>query len=244
MAEIDTRLKRLPKSLWRGVKDDAHALQDRLARLWGRPGAGMRTDLRQDGRPVLFIHNPKAGGTSLGRFLHVKRRSHAFPADRLNESAWRDSFVIAVVRNPFDRFLSGYYDHIGKGEPNGLVKMYGEAVWSLGLMGYLQLLRENPKYGGPQTHWTHYPSATKPAADLILRFEEIGRWKDILLDRGLAVGDRTLPAANRGLRSDKPHLERLGIDRPAFDAAMAAVRVHFAQDFETFGYPDTPPDPT
>jgi hypothetical protein len=70
------RLKRTP---WRTFKDGVHSLQDKLAQAYGRPGTGMLTDLRIEDRPVIFIHNPKAGGTSLGKYLGVKRRTHVFP---------------------------------------------------------------------------------------------------------------------------------------------------------------------
>ena len=43
------------------------------------PTSGMITTVTVDRQPVIFIHNPRAGGSSLERYLGVKRLSHAFP---------------------------------------------------------------------------------------------------------------------------------------------------------------------
>lgn len=236
MHKSDAHLCRLPQSNWRNIKDGVHRLQASFAKLVGRPGSGMITDLEVNGKPVIFIHNPKAGGTSLGKFLNVKRRSHAFPEDRLNEAAWIGSFIVVVVRNPVDRFLSGYYDHVLRRNYNGLVKRYGEDVWKLSLSGYLDLLKENSRYGGSQTNWTDYPSATKPRADLILRFEEIDAWKKILIEHRLGVFDRNMPVMNTSDNGQKDHLRRLGIDRATFDTAIDQVASFFKGDYDTFGY--------
>ncbi len=147
---ISVSMNRQPKTPWRMLKDGVHGLQEVLANAYGEPSAGMLSDLRLEGRQVIFIHNPKAGGTSLGRLLGVKRRSHAFPSHRINTRNWHACFSIVAVRDPFDRFISGYFDHVRKPNSNALTRIYGEAFKNITPFEYLDILLENPKFGGPQ----------------------------------------------------------------------------------------------
>lgn len=229
------KLKPLPASPWRKLKDRAHAAQHYAACLYGKPLGGMLTDLTLQGRPVIFLHNPKTGGTSLGKFLHVKRRSHNRPAHVLSEKSWLNCFSIVVVRHPFERFLSSYYHNILRGNENSLVRRYGPAVNQLSAFEFLDLLSE-VKNTGPQVNWAHYPSATKPHADLILRFENIQSWKSDMLALGLDVGARDLPHANKSERAMSDHLDRLGLSLAEFERLEARVREHFAMDYLAFGY--------
>jgi hypothetical protein len=50
----------------------------------------------------------KAGGTSLGRLLRVKRRSQRYRVEVLSEKEWVRNTAIVVVRHPFERFPSCY----------------------------------------------------------------------------------------------------------------------------------------
>lgn len=232
-----TGLKRLPRGPWRIAKDGLHALQDALARAHGRPGPGMLTDLHHDGRLVIYLHNPKTGGTSLGKFLGVRRRSHAFPVHRISPRHWMRSFVIVAVRDPFDRFLSGYFDHVRKPGTNALTRMYGPAFKTIGPFDYLDVLLANPKFGGSQLNWTDYPLSDKPRADLVLRYEEIAAWPERLAAAGLDLDGRVLPHRNRGLRSDADPKEALGLSDDAFARLEVAVREAFRADALALGYP-------
>ena len=227
----------LPRGPWRITKDGLHTLQHRLARVYGRPGSGMLTDVQLGGRPVIFLHNPKAGGTSLGRFLGVKRRSHAFPTDRINPRYWTHCFVIVAVRDPFDRFLSGYFDHVGKDNFNALTRIYGPAFKRISPFEYLEILLLRPKFGGSQLLWTDYPHPLKPRADLVLRYEEIQQWPGQLAAAGLELGDRSLPHSNKGPRSEVDPRLALGLTVPEFARLEQAVRVAFWVDALAFGYP-------
>lgn len=90
-------------SLLRRAKDQVHLIQKSL-RPKG-PGAGMRTDVVAHGKPVLFVHNPRAGGRSLEAFFNVQRLSHSYPSEVLAETHWLDSFIVTSVRHPIDRFF-------------------------------------------------------------------------------------------------------------------------------------------
>ena len=229
-------LTRHPKGPF-GLIDRIHDLQSVLAKAWGRPTNAMLSDLQRDGKPVIFLHNPKTGGKSLRQFLHVVRASHSFASDRLSEKHWLNTFSVVGVREPFERFLSDYYDRVLKQRDNGLVKIFGPDFKKISPFEYLEVIKVMPKVGGCQIQWADYPSATKPRADLVLRHETIGSWKDQMIAAGLAVGDREFPHLNRSKRADSNHLDTLKMSKPDFQRLEEAIRDHFRCDYEAFGYP-------
>jgi Sulfotransferase family len=229
-------LVRHPKGPF-GLVDHLHSLQAVLAKAWGRPTSAMRTDLRHTGRPVIFLHNPKTGGKSLRRFLHVRRDSHAFASDRLSHRQWHACYSIVAVREPFERFLSNYYDRVLKQNDNALVRLFGNDFKKIDPFGFLSVLKHYPIFGGPQVLWTDYPAPGKPRADLVLRYEAIAGWKDQLLAAGLDVADRDLPHVNRSKRSESNHLEALNLSQAEFSRLEAAVKDQFRSDYLAFGYP-------
>ncbi len=61
--------------------------------------------------PYIFIHIPKTGGSSIAHSLNIKKSSHATALEARKKLYWwqyRRSFKFALVRNPWDRFLSLY----------------------------------------------------------------------------------------------------------------------------------------
>jgi hypothetical protein len=221
-------------TLLRRAMDLGHRLQLRLGGLVKGPSAGMRTDAVVDGRPVLFIHNPRTAGRTVEAMLGVKRLSHRFPSEKLTEAQWLDAFVVSAVRHPLDRFWSHYKKVVTSGKPNRLVKLYGEGVYDLTPMEFFDLIGLHPHYGGPQTQWTDFPCVAKPRADLVLRFEEIGRWPEVLREAGVIEGDVEMKhfgsSARRGGR------RKVKFSQAEVDAVRAAVEARYAGDYATFGY--------
>lgn len=228
-----TKIKRGPFDLKSRVKSG----QERLAKIWGRPTGGMRTNYELNGTPVIFIHNPQTGGSSLGHALGVRRLSHAFPKDRLSEKWWLHTFAICAVRDPYKRFMSSYYATVDPSKPViGLTKVYGPEIKTLSPFEFLDLLRQEPKFGGYQVNWATFRSDTKPTADLILRFEEIGIWADHLKSAGIVEQDFQLPHRNRKTNKPTSETDLLGLDDDRIHDLKVAVYRHFKCDYDAFAY--------
>ncbi|MEM6386500.1 MAG: sulfotransferase family 2 domain-containing protein [Pseudomonadota bacterium] len=201
------------------------------------PTGGMRTNLGCQGKPVIFIHNPRTGGSSLEKLFGVKRLSHTYPTERLQKKHWLSNYVVSSVREPFERFLSAYYFMIWRNtKTNGLVKLYGKVVKSATPFDFLDIIRESPRFYGPQSLWTDYPCATKPQADLILRFENIQNWPKLIAEAGVNITPGDMPHENRSARAIGDHLDRLSITAKEFDRLQSEVYDHYASDYERFGY--------
>ena len=221
-------------TMLRRARDLAHEVQWWMGGLIKGPTAGMRTDATVGDRPVLFIHNPRTAGRSLEAMLNVRRLSHRYPSEKLTEAQWLSAFVVSAVRHPLDRFYSHYIKVVKSRRVNRLVKLHGEGVYDLTAMEFLDLIRKHPRYGGPQTQWTDFPSAKKPRADLVLRFEEIGRWPQILTEAGVVKAGAGIPEIGTSSHGRKAQL--LDMTREEMDAVRAAVEAQYAGDYETFGY--------
>jgi hypothetical protein len=212
-------------------------IQGIAAKAYGRPTSAMTTQYEVGGRPVIFIHNPQTGGTSLGQALGVKRRSHATAADRMSEKFWLKTFSIAVVRDPFSRFTSSYYGTVMPEHPiNGLVKMYGPKIKTLTPFEFLELLKVEPRFGGSQLPYVSFPSKVKPYVDLILRFEEITAWPKILRSKGLDIADFSFPHANSKSKKPKNVLDILKVSESECHELRQLVNMQFSEDYEVLGY--------
>lgn len=228
----------IPRRRFRPVHLLREATQSALhKRLSGAPTSGMRTDFTCHGQPVIFLHNPKTGGNSLGTLLGVKRLSHTWASERLSPQSWHSHFSIVVVRDPFERFLSGYFSHILRPDMNGLVKHYGPQIKSISPSDYLSVLAANPKYGGHQTLWTDYPSVTKPRADLVLKLEASPTWDTALEAAGIDMKGRRLTHDNKSARGAVDPQAHLKLSDRAFDDLRGDVARYFRHDYTTFGYP-------
>ncbi len=146
------------------------------------------------------------------------------------------SYVVCAVRHPLDRFFSHYIGLVKSRKINRLVKLYGEGVYDLSAIEFLELTKTDSAYSGSQTQWTDFPSSAKPRADLVLRFEEIGRWPSILKDAGVLGESRGFQHIGKSVSADDSKEKKLGLSQKEMAKVRAAVEEHYAKDYETFNY--------
>ena len=173
-------------------------------------------------RRCIFVHQRKCAGTSIIRAFGLT------PADPdwhfLNDgvlspeygSAPAGYFRFAVVRNPWDRFVSGW-----KYCPGTRDRTLPEVLANLPQDGhdYRHLTR-------PQ-HLTLYDPSGRLAVDQLLRFETLQQDFDRVCDR-IGIPRCVLPQLNRG---------RHGAYAYYFTADTRALFLqHFGRDVELFGY--------
>lgn len=196
----------------------------------------MRTDVVAHGKPVLFVHNPRAGGRSLEAFFNVQRLSHSYPSEVLAETHWLDSFVVTSVRHPIDRFFSSYFGNVRAPQRNSLVKKYGWGIKELNPVEFLEIIKRHPRHVGPQVQWSDFPSKTKPRADLVLRLEDVATWQTAMRDAGIEIGDREVPHKGKSKNKAKRDLSDLGLTEQAYRDLCAELEAYYSADYEAFGY--------
>lgn len=232
-----TKRPLMSPSLMRRTKDNVHKIQKRINRtLFRGPGPGMRTDVVAHGKAVIFVHNPRTGGRSLENLLGVKRLSHSYPFEKLDERHWLDSFVVTSIRHPLDRFFSGYFGACKTDWEGSLVKRYGLGIHDLNPVEYLHLIKNHPRYAGPQTNWTDFPSLRKPRADLVLRLEDVSDWEDQMRGAGLELGGRSLRHIGKSKNAASRNPKDLALSENEYSKLIHDVEAYYAADYETFGY--------
>lgn len=202
----------------------------RLPALFGRVPKVLHTPFSTDGRPVYLLHNPKAAGSSLKRMLHCPkgRTLHIWATGAFSRRIWRDSFVITAVRDPIDRFWSGYRFHVRGPYAGALYKRHGPALKSLSPEDYFTFIQQYPEYLGPQVNWATYPDPVKPRADLILRVEDSATWPEKLRQAGLNIPDQDMAHENRSAKESAP--QKLSAN------LLAQLCAYYAEDYEKLGY--------
>tara|TARA_R110002049_G_scaffold198672_1_gene368737 strand:- start:11 stop:649 length:639 start_codon:yes stop_codon:yes gene_type:complete len=152
------------------------------------------------GRRLLYMKAAKTAGTSilrktlepkLGGFIHKKDAPIRFDRwlRRIDDAELSRYFIFAVVRNPYDRFLSmaGYF----KMSVEDLIDQYDDLVKKEPYKTHL----------APQFNYTHLGNVQ--FADRILRFEKLSDdFSKLMTD--LELPDWDLPHENRSDRSSLP----------------------------------------
>lgn len=224
------------KPVQAALKSSFRNAQRSIYRLYGAPTKSITTELTLNDAPVLFLHNPKAAGTSLRKLLGVAKHSHVWPREKLSARYWEQCFSIAAVRHPFDRFVSGYFYHVLGPYTGGLVKQYGAVVKTLDPYQYLDLLQKEVAYLGSQTNWTDFPSDTKPRVDLLLRVEQSDQWIEQFTKAGLNMSGREMPHANQSEHKHDTRRERMKMTQTEFEQLRGEIFNVYKNDYETFGY--------
>lgn len=179
---------------------------------------------------AFLMHNPKAAGTSLKEALGApdKRTLHIWASGAFRRTVWETSVVICAVRDPVERFLSGYRYHVQGSYKGYLYKQHGVALKSADLQSYFDCIKQYPDYLGQQSLWYSYPSTSKPICDVLLRLEESEGWKEQLLAAGLRLSLDSIPRNNRSLKPD------VRIDIPK--SLLINLTDYYAEDYDKLNY--------
>lgn len=172
----------------------------------------------------VFVHQRKCAGTSI---IHSFGKTLDMPDWHLGNDGvlgqdWprvpADYFKFTVVRNPWDRFVSGW--------------KYCESTKNLSL---LEALRSLPKEGFDYRHVTRpqldilLDSRLKLVVDFVIRFETLQDDFDEVC-KTIGKPRSVLPRTNAGSRLD--YHEYFDGDREA----RLLFREHFGKDVNYFGY--------
>ena len=183
-------------------------------------------------KPVVFIHIPKAAGSSiasLGVGYTFGHKTYAYydkwrPRDRIMP------ITFAVVRNPLDRFVSAFH-YLAQGRGNGIDRAWalknnliGRPIDDFAINDLPQDRILRWMHFKPQVDFTAGPRSIV-AVDHVLRFETIERdWAALATRYDLPT---CLPQKNSSVGNKAC---RLG------EEAAAVVRRVYAEDFSVFGY--------
>lgn len=194
---------------------------------------------RSDGRNILFIHIPKAGGTSIEEWLrqsyplsfHNSRVDHGLPCvpqhfhaellAYLFEKSFLD-YSFAVVRNPYWRLLSEYnYRMSHRRRREAIFPRPGFRRW------VAQTLR---RYGKDKYI---YGNHIRPQHEFVFPETEVFR-----LEAGLDVlRNRLREVLGTPLHAEIPQRNKSTTVVDVIDAETAAMIYDFyAGDFATYGY--------
>ena len=185
----------------------------------------------------VFIHIPKAAGTSLTRTLFdsPSRHLHYTEYQRTNPRKFQQYFKFTFVRNPYDRLFSAY-TFLKKGGLNELDRCWAE-----------QNLTSFPDFESfvhgwvtpeniwswvhfkPQHHWI-CDASLNLKVDSVGRFERMDEDVAIVQDR-LSLPVAPLPKINV---TDRPQ----ALESPYTAETRAIVAQVYQTDFDLFAYED------
>lgn len=78
---------------------------------------------------IIFIHIPRAAGTSIAREVIGRRAGHFTAVEimkKLGRKRFESMFSFAVTRNPYDRLVSAYHFAVDGGSGNGAIRQRKE----------------------------------------------------------------------------------------------------------------------
>lgn len=204
-----------------------HAVRARLrAGLWRRAG-------------VIFVHVPKAAGTSLSMALYGRLAGHlrAYEIRAACPGEFRSLPSFAVVRNPWERTLSAYKymvaraaDGLFTGIPGAeLDRYFGDfATFATAWLPRIDVDSANYVFNTQASYVTDNHRPDKVIVDRIWRLGEMDEVERYLLDQGFIEGA----------------IPRLNVTEANKDLALAyadprvveAVARAYARDIDLFGF--------
>lgn len=180
-------------------------------------------------KKVIFIHNPKAGGTSIKQAFGLADAKfgadHRTPHHFIHPKTWDSYYTFAVVRHPIDRFVSSYNYHTSAAYTGGYLKRYPN-LHDLTPLEYFEIMQNEPFAIIPQHQYTVHRFSDTPI-DKVCRFENLNHDISEILE---SFGDTTLsiPHLNKGSTSKK---------KSVLDAKTEAILTkYYKEDFKIFKY--------
>lgn len=182
------------------------------------------------GGPFVFIHINKTGGTSIGRALGLPCKQHLTVQDviaRVGRPAWDGAYRFAVVRNPWDKFVSQYKHRVRTNQTGMGDQPIPFRDWVAATIGPDQRppFYDNPTMFLPQVQWLRDADG-RIDLDLVGRFENLaGAYQQVAARLGVT-------AALGHLNATAPSDYRSVYD----DQSAEWVAQWFAEDLAHFGY--------
>ncbi|WP_421981447.1 hypothetical protein [Roseibium sp.] len=180
-------------------------------------------------RKILFVHNPKAAGTSFRKWLGINNRfNHFFPSTHTPVKIWNDYTVIVVVRDPIERAISGYKYLTHESYQGTFRKIYPDLPSWDPLTFFSRMFNEQIIVVPPQFKYaTHFLSNKPP--DFLLKFENLDTTE---LARHLKIKE-PFPRENIGKNRSPIELRE--------DLYVALIR-HYRVDYLLYDYRPKPYD--
>lgn len=185
---------------------------------------------------VIWLKTPKTAGSAIQQSLEnagclymMKPRKRPITgvfSGRLEEfrgvfpEFWEESYKFAIVRNPYDRFISGW--------------KYLRATQDRDLLDVIRNPPDKEPRYGDYTHLTmtqteHLFRDGELIVDRVLRYENIAEEiNDLLAELGLPKVD--LPTVNRGRHRQKNYIDYFS------EEARTEFLARYGEDFDNFGY--------
>ena len=186
-----------------------------------------------NGQRAIFIHVPKAAGTSLRAVLGgYGRTTHLTPAYLCSAAAWENRVTIVAVRHPLDRFASSYRYHVTSDYRGALLKQVGPGLKEMSPLEYARLAARHPTSGNFRPQVDFIARRGVPAT-LILRAEDSESWGARLREHLPGVDD----VPRRNVTQDE-HQDLFGgrLAHSERTDLLALIRDLYAADFRQLGY--------
>lgn len=181
-------------------------------------------------RKFIFIHNPKAAGTTMWKILKLPKnniKNHFTPTFLVSPTIWEKYFTIVVIRNPLDRFISAYFELTDKNYNGYYFRKYPD-IHSFTPRQCFERLRNGLFMTTPQYRYVRHFLSNKPV-DYIIRFENL---QDDTNRLGKTLNIK-IP------KKQVPHLNKRKYDKNIVlkdKKLVKDIKEYYHHDFALFGY--------
>ena len=125
--------------------------------------------------PFAFVHINKTGGSSIERALGIRfqHKNVKEMIEQIGVDRWKKKFTFTVVRNPWDKVVSHYFNRIRTNQTNMRERHIEFPLWVKKAYGDMDPeYYDKPKMFMPQIDWLT-DSSGEVAIDFIARFENL-----------------------------------------------------------------------